>query len=211
MVHAGQRPAVNLAVAGESVTLSHVMISIPIRSVVLRLTCLLVVVAALGWLGWTITRAALGESLSRYVGRSPDLANEARLRGADTAAQYAAQDPMCAGNAAAFIFAHFGEPAAGLLRQAVAELHAATQASPNHYRSWLTLGHALERNGALNKARAAFQRAVNSRPSISTRNGAWVITCCARASAKQRLLPCARLCGNSRRPCLDFRLRLECL
>ncbi len=141
------------------------MISIPIRSVVLRLALLLALVAALGWLGWTIARAAYGDSLSNYAERSPDLSNEARLQDADAAVAYAPRDPLVRWQRGDIYLAiAAAEQAERLLPIAIAELRAATQASPNDHRLWLTLGRALERDGAMPAARAAFQRAVELAP-----------------------------------------------
>ncbi|MBI1761270.1 MAG: tetratricopeptide repeat protein [Acidobacteria bacterium] len=141
------------------------MISIPIRFMALRLALLLVLTVALGWLGWSITRAAIGDSLSSYAERTPNLSNEARLRSADAAAKYAPQDPLVRWNRGGlYLAAAADEQAEQFLPTAVAELRAATQASPNDYRLWLTYGRALERNGTLAEARAAFKRAVELAP-----------------------------------------------
>ncbi len=141
------------------------MISIPIRSVVLRLALLLALAAALGWLGWTLTRAAIGDSISRYAERNPELSNAARMQGADTAVAYAPHDPLVRWQRGGIYLAVAAdEQAERLLPAAIAELRAATQASPNDHRLWLTLGRALEREGAMLAARAAFQRAVELAP-----------------------------------------------
>ena len=141
------------------------MISISIRSMVLRLALLLVLVAVFGWLGWTIARAAIGDSVSSYAERSPDLSNEARMRGADTAIAYAPQDPLVRWRrGGAYLKAAADEQADALLPTAVAELRAATHASPNDHRLWLTLGRALERSGSNGEARVAFDRAVALAP-----------------------------------------------
>lgn len=141
------------------------MISIPIRSIVLRLALLLALVAGLGWLGWTSTRAAIGDSLSHYAERNPNLSNEARMRSADTAAAYAPQDPQVRWQrGGVYLAVATDEQTESLLPTAIAELRAATQASPNDYRLWLTLGRALERSGAPPEARGAFDRAVALAP-----------------------------------------------
>lgn len=141
------------------------MISISIRPVALRWALLLVLFTVFGWLGWTITRAAIGDSISSYAERSPDLSNEARMRGADTAVSYAPQDPLVHWRrGGVYLKAAADEQNDALLPTAVAELRAATQASPNDHRLWLTLGRALERSGNNAEARAAFDRAVALAP-----------------------------------------------
>lgn len=141
------------------------MIHLQIRPLALRLVLLLVLTACLGWLGWLNTRAAIGDSISNYAERSPDLSNEARLRSADTAATYATQDPLVRWKRGGIYLAVAAdEQAEQLLPVASSELRSATQLSPNDYRLWLTYGRALERNGTLAEARAAFNRAVELAP-----------------------------------------------
>lgn len=141
------------------------MISIPIRAVALRLVLLSGLTFAFGWLGWTIARAAIGDSISSYVKRNPELSDEARLRGADSAVAYAPRDPLVRWQrGGVYLAMAVDEQAENLLPTAIAELRAATQASPNDYRLWLTLGRALERSSKPVEARAALERAVALAP-----------------------------------------------
>lgn len=141
------------------------MISIPIRPVALRLALLLALAGVLGWLALTISRAAVGESIATYVERNPNLSNEARLQGADAAAQYAPRDPWVRRQrGGGYLTAAAEEQTEVYLQTAVAELRAATRLSPADYRLWLALGRALERNGVQREARAAFEHAAQLAP-----------------------------------------------
>jgi hypothetical protein len=141
------------------------MISIPIRSLVLRLSLLLALACALGWLGWTIARAALADSFITFVERNPNLSNEARLQGAERAAALAPNDPLVRWQrGGVYLTVASEEEAERWLPQAIAELREAARHSPADYRIWLTLGRALERSAAAAEAQAAFVRAAELAP-----------------------------------------------
>jgi hypothetical protein len=141
------------------------MLSIPIRFLALRLVLLLAGAGALGWLGWTIARAALGDSFITFVERHPNLSNEARLQGAERALAFAPSDPLVRWQrGGTFLTIASEEDADQLLPQAVAELRTAVRLSPADARIWLTLGRALERSGATAEAHAAFVRATELAP-----------------------------------------------
>lgn len=141
------------------------MFSIPIRPVALRLALLLALVGMLGWLGWIISRAAVGDSIATYVERNPNLSNAARVAGADAAVKYAPNDPLVRWQRGGiYLTAAADEQAEAYLPTAVTDLREAARLSPADFRLWLTLGRALERNGALGEARAAFERAAQLAP-----------------------------------------------
>lgn len=141
------------------------MISIPIRPIWLRLVILLALSGVFGTLGWLLVRAAIGASISTYLGRNPNLTNTARLAGADSAARYAAQDPFVRWQrGATYLAVAAEEDTERLLPQAVAELREAARLSPADYRIWLALGRALDRSGATAEATTAFTRATQSAP-----------------------------------------------
>lgn len=141
------------------------MFSIPIRFLALRLVLLLAWAGALGWLGWTIGRAALGDSFITFVERRADLSNEARLQGADRAFRLAPRDPLVRWQrGGTYLSVAAEEETERLLPVAVAELREAVRLSPADYRIWLTLGRALDRSGATAEAREAFNRATELAP-----------------------------------------------
>jgi tetratricopeptide (TPR) repeat protein len=141
------------------------MTTIPLRSAPLRIILLLIVAGALGWLVWFILSAAIADSLMTFVQRNPNLAVEARLAGADSAVQYAARDPLLRWQrGGVYLNAANEDSLEERLTVAVDDLRAAAQLSPEDYRVWLTLGRALDRNGATAEARGALERAVQLAP-----------------------------------------------
>ena len=130
------------------------MTSIPIRPVGLRLALLLALAGLLGWLMLTISRAAVGDGYATYVERNSNLSDEARRAGADTAVRYAPHDPLVRWQrGGVYLTAAAEEQNETYLQTAVTELREAARLSPSDYRLWLTLGRALERNGAQSEAR----------------------------------------------------------
>lgn len=141
------------------------MITIPLRSVPLRIILLLVIAGALGWLVWFIVGAAIGDSLMTFVQRNANLAVEARLAGADRAVQYAARDPLLRWQrGGVYLNAANEDLEEERLTIAVDDLRTAARLSPEDYRVWLTLGRALDRSGATAEARGAFESAVQLAP-----------------------------------------------
>jgi Flp pilus assembly protein TadD len=141
------------------------MISIPIRPVALRLALLLALAGVLGWLAWTTGRAAVGDSIATYIERNANLSDEARREGADTAIKYAPHDPLVRWQrGGVYLTAAAEEQNEAYLQTAISELREAARLSPMDYRLSLTLGRALERSGAQNEARVAFERAAQLAP-----------------------------------------------
>lgn len=141
------------------------MITIPLRSAPLRIILLLLVAGALGWLVWFIARAAIGASLMTFVQRNANLAVEARLAGADSAVQYAGRDPLLRWQrGGVYLNAADEDLLEERLTVALDDLRRAAQLSPEDYRVWMTLGRALDRNGATAEARGALERAVQLAP-----------------------------------------------
>lgn len=141
------------------------MTTIPLRFLPLRILLLLLIAGALGWLIWFVVNLAIGDSLMTFVQRNPNLAVEARLAGADQAVQYAARDPLLRWQrGGVYLNAANEDLLEERLTVAVNDLRQAAQLRPEDYRVWLTLGRALDRNGATAEARGALARAVQLAP-----------------------------------------------
>jgi len=138
---------------------------ISLRPIALRILLLLVAVAGLGVLSYLVVRAAIGDSVMTFVERNPNLSPEARLEGADTAASYASSDPrMHLGRGGVYLASANEEQNDAQLATALAELRAAAAMTPDDYRTWMTLGRALDRAGATAEAKEALERAVSLAP-----------------------------------------------
>lgn len=108
---------------------------------------------------------AIGDSVMTFVQRNPNLSVAARIEGADTAAGYAARDPlMHLGRGGVYLAAADEEQNELRLTTALAELRMAAKLTPEDYRVWLSLGRVLDRDGKQAEARAAFDRAVQLAP-----------------------------------------------
>lgn len=141
------------------------MKTISLRLIPLRILFLLVSVAAVAALSWLIIQSAIGDSVLTFVERNPNLSPQARLQGADTAVHYAGRDPrLHLGRGGVYLAAANEEQSEERLTTALSELRTATAMTPEDYRAWMTLGRALDRNGATTEAKAALQRAVNLAP-----------------------------------------------
>jgi len=140
------------------------MVTITFRPLILRIIFLLSLVSGFGWLGWFITRAAIGESIISYVQRDQRLSLEAKLEGADLAVRYAPRDPAIHWQRGGVYFTASEEPMESRIVMARNELRQATELSPEDYRVWLTLGRVLDRSGSREEARAAFERALKLAP-----------------------------------------------
>jgi len=141
------------------------MKTISFRPIPLRVLFLLAAAAGLGALSWVVVRTAVGDSVMTFVERSPTLAAEARLEGADAAVNYAHRDPlMHLGRGGVYLAAANEEQSEERLAVALAELRTAAAMTPEDYRPWLTLGRALDRAGATADARAALGRAARLAP-----------------------------------------------
>ena len=138
---------------------------IPIRLWPLRIGLLLALVALCGWLGWTLVRLALGDSLVTALQRAPNLAAQTRLATADDAAAYSSADPLVRWErGAAYLAAANEEQNNAYAQTAVNELRAATALSPRDARIWLAYGKALARAGDNLGAKTALTRAVELAP-----------------------------------------------
>jgi tetratricopeptide (TPR) repeat protein len=140
------------------------MVTIILRPIILRIIFLLALVSGFGWLGWFVTRAAIAESIIRYVQRDQNLSMVAKLDGADVAVRYAPRDPSIHWQRGGIYYhAASEESMEELMVTALNELRRATEMSPEDYRVWLSLGRVLDRNGA-KEARFALERALNLAP-----------------------------------------------
>ena len=141
------------------------MKTISLRPIPLRILFLLAAVAGITALSWLTIRTAVGDSVLTFVERNPNLSPQARLQGADTAVDYAGRDPrMHLGRGGVYLAAANEEQSEERLTTALSELRTATALTPEDYRAWMTLGRALDRNGATDEAKTALQRAVNLAP-----------------------------------------------
>src|SRR5262249_48989827 len=112
-----------------------------------------------------VVRAAIGDSVMTFVERNPNLSAEARLEGADTAASFASSDPrMHLGRGGVYLASANEEQNETQLATALAELRAAAAMTPDDYRTWMTLGRALDRAGATAEAKEVLERAVTLAP-----------------------------------------------
>jgi tetratricopeptide (TPR) repeat protein len=141
------------------------MTTIPLGPWPVRIILLLVFAAGLGALGWTISRAAIGDSVMTFVQRNPNLSLDARVEGADMAAGYSPRDPLIRWKRGG-VYLSAADELLDESRLAVAleELQAAARMSPEDYRVWMALGRGLDRNAEPAEARKAFERAVALAP-----------------------------------------------
>ncbi|MEK7832715.1 MAG: tetratricopeptide repeat protein, partial [Acidobacteriota bacterium] len=126
---------------------------------------MILALAGIGVLIWTVARPAIGDSFITFVQRSQELSSEARLQGADTAIGLAERDPLAhLGRGAVYLAAANEEQNEMRLKTALEELRTATKISPEDYRAWLALGRALDRSGVLTEARSALERSIALAP-----------------------------------------------
>ena len=138
---------------------------IQIRPLPLRIGLWLTLVILCGWLGWSLISLALGDSFVTALQRSPNLGAKTRLQTADSAARYAANDPLVRWERGTTYLSVANEEQNNTHAEtAVAELRAATALSPNDARIWLTLGKALARGGDNAAAKAALLHASTLAP-----------------------------------------------
>lgn len=141
------------------------MTTLLLRSLPLRLLLLAGVALGVGLLGWRVARAAIGDSVMTFVQRAAGLAPETQLAGADTAARFAPRDPLVRWQRGAVYLNSFNlDQTESHLVTAVEDLRQAAAASPEDYRVWITLGRALDANGATAEARGALERAAQLAP-----------------------------------------------
>lgn len=141
------------------------MTTIPLRPLPIRILFLLLVVAGLGMLSWIAAWAAVGDSVLTFVERNPNLSQEARLTGVDTAASYGARDPLAhLGRGNVYLAAANSEQSEEKLATALQELHTAARLSPEDYRAWVSLGRALDQAGKPVEAKAALEKSVQLAP-----------------------------------------------
>jgi tetratricopeptide (TPR) repeat protein len=141
------------------------MVTITLRPIMLRIIFLLVLVSGLGWLGWFVARAAIGESIIRYVQRDQRLSLQAKLEGADLAIRYAPRDPSIHWQrGGVYYYAANEDSMEERIATALDELRCAAQMSPEDYRVWLSLGRVLDSSGLRVEARAALERALKLAP-----------------------------------------------
>jgi hypothetical protein len=141
------------------------MITLPLRSLSLRLIFLLVLLAGLAGISWFIVRALIGNSFMTFAQRKIDLETPLRLSGADSAVRFASRDPLIHyQRGQLYLNAAMESGEEEKLAIAVAEMRAAAEMSPEDYRIWVGLGRALERSGAQLEARQALERAVRLAP-----------------------------------------------
>lgn len=141
------------------------MISIPLRSIFLRIPFFLALAAGLGWLGWRIVRTAIGDSVMTYVQRAPNLSLASQIEGADMAGRFSPDDPLIHWQrGGVYLSAAAEEQEAARLAVALDEFRLAARKSPEDYRVWLALGRALDRGGETAEARQAIERAVALAP-----------------------------------------------
>ncbi len=141
------------------------MISISIRPLPIRIIFLVLLLAGLGRLAWPIVRAAVGDSVMTYVNRSPNLAVDSQIAGADMAARYSPNDPTVRWRrGGVYMNAASEDLEEARIGTAIEEFQTAVKMSPEDYRAWLSLGRALDRAGELAEARKAIERAVALAP-----------------------------------------------
>ncbi len=141
------------------------MATISLRPVLLRLFLLLILIAGFGLLGWVMVRAAIGDSIMIYVQRSPNLSTDAVLEGADLAVGYSPHDPVIHLRRGGAYFAAANEDLSEeRLARAMEELRRSTQMSPEDYRTWMSLGRALDRAGSTAEARTILEKALQLAP-----------------------------------------------
>jgi Flp pilus assembly protein TadD len=141
------------------------LLTIPLRSLALRLAFLSASAAALLALGYFLTRAAIGDGYATFIERQPGLDTATRLEGADLAVRYGSRDPLIHyQRGGVYLAAAADEQLEARLSTAVAELRTAARMSPEDYRIWIALGRALDRRGQQAEARAAFERAAQLAP-----------------------------------------------
>lgn len=142
------------------------MASIPIRPLVLRLLFFILTLVGFGVLSLFVIRLAIGDAVMSAVERTPNLSPEAKLQWADLAVGFAGRDPLARlGRGGAYLAAASEEQNEQLLATALDELREATKMNPEDYRTWLTLGRALDRGGLSNEAREALEHSVKLAPS----------------------------------------------
>jgi hypothetical protein len=141
------------------------MISISIRPLPIRIFFRAVLLTGLGLLAWPIIRAAIGDSVMTYVQRSPNLAVDSQIAGADMAARYSPHDPTVRWRrGGVYLNAANENLEEARIGTAIEEFQTAVKMSPKDYRAWLSLGRALDRAGETDQARKAIERAVALAP-----------------------------------------------
>jgi len=141
------------------------MVTFILRPIILRIIFLLALISGFGWLGWFVLRAAIGESIIRYVQQDQRLSLQAKLEGADLAIRYASRDPSIHWQrGGVYYLAANEESLEDRIVTARNELRQATEMSPEDYRFWLSLGRLLDRSGSREEARAALERALELAP-----------------------------------------------
>lgn len=142
------------------------MATISVRPLIVRLPLLILALAGFGALSWLVARSAIGEAVMSAVSRTPNLPTEDKLRWADLAANLAERDPLShLGRGGAYLSAATEEQNEQFLATALAELREATKTNPEDYRTWLTLGRALDRGGLQDEARQALESSIKLAPS----------------------------------------------
>jgi tetratricopeptide (TPR) repeat protein len=114
---------------------------------------------------WIVIRAAIGDSVLMFVQRNPNLSQEARMKGVDAAASYGARDPLThLGRGGVYLASANDEQSEERLATALGELRTAAELNPEDYRTWVSLGRALDRVGKPTEAKAALERSVQLAP-----------------------------------------------
>ncbi|HZS06239.1 MAG TPA: hypothetical protein VFD58_15465 [Blastocatellia bacterium] len=150
------------------------MLTISLKSPLLRVVFLITLSVPLVWVSRLIVRAAIGNSFATFARRAEEVDETARLEAADIALRYAADDPDTRRESAlvhfsAAVTSNADEPdkGDGNLAAAIRELLAAARISPEDYRVWLALGRAEARSpegGTTAQVRQALERAVQLAP-----------------------------------------------
>lgn len=146
-------------------SLRFVMNTVSLRPIVLRALFLIAASIGIAALSWPVARFAIGDSVMTFVQRNPNLEPEAQLQGADIAVRYAGNDPLLRmGRGAVYLASAVDGQNEEQMKMALEDFRLATKISPEDYRSWMSLGRALERSGDQQGARAALEKAINLAP-----------------------------------------------
>ena len=134
------------------------VVQIDSRKVPIRILMILLLLAPLVWC-WFVVRWYVGNTMADYF--DPD---EGDIRTLQIAASMAPNDPLPHWRLGEIIQKRFPPDQ---ISRAIDEYETAVSLSPNDYRFWMSLGIALEQDGAVDRAEKALRRSVELAPSYS--------------------------------------------
>lgn len=141
------------------------MITISLRSIILRLALFLILLGGVVMIGKRVVLTALSESFSSYVERTPSLPVTAQLEATDQAVRYAPFNPLARlQRGGRYLAAATEEGSDDWAVLSIEELRRAAELAPADYRISLALGRALDRLGDAAGARSAYERTLQLAP-----------------------------------------------